>query len=355
MLSREDNELLTRTGPGTPMGDLMRRYWLPALVSHELPTPDCAQMRLRILGEDLIAFRATDGRVGIVDEVCPHRRASLYFARNEDHGLRCAYHGWKFNVDGDCVEIPSEPDYDQWTTKPRIKAYPAIDHGGVVWVYMGPPDRKPAPPELEWTLTPDPHRYVARRLQECNWLQGIEGGIDPVHVPFLHRDGIPGARPKDGNGSGPLNVFGPEQDYTLDTAWHYESEESEGGIHVVVRRNTGDGANYWRISEMILPCFSHAPPYGDDPFLPSNAWVPRDDTSLWRWNFASHPMRPLTADERGAMASGQGVFAEVDPETLRPLANIDNDYFMDREGQQRGDTFGGIPGVAQQDQSIQES
>jgi hypothetical protein len=163
------------------------------------------------------------------------------------------------------------------------------------------------------------------------------------------------ARARDGNGSGPLNVFGPEQDYTLDTAWHYESEESEGGIHVVVRRDTGDGANYWRISEMILPCFSHAPPYGDEPFLPSNAWVPRDDTSLWRWNIASHPMRPLTADERGAMKAGQGVFAEIDPETLRPLANIDNDYFMDREGQRRGDTFSGIPGVAQQDQSIQES
>ena len=352
MFSRADNDLLTRTGPGTPMGDLLRRYWLPALISRELAEPDGAQMRLRILGEDLIAFRDSDGRVGILDQFCPHRRASLFFARNEECGLRCGYHGWKFDVNGNVLEILSEADFEAWPQKPRIKSYPAAEHGGAIWVYMGPPELKPALPELEWTLVPDEHRYVARRLQECNWLHGLEGGIDPVHVPFLHRDGLAG----DGNrGGDPLKVFGPARDYDFDTSWEYDSSDSEGGVHVVVRRDAGDGTTYWRITEWIAPCFSCAPPYGDDAFLPSNAWVPRDDESLWRWNIASHPVRPLSHAERGAMETGHGVFTEIDPDTLRPLVNKDNDYGMDRESQRSGATFSGVHGVAHQDQSIQES
>ena len=355
MFSYEENELLTRTGAGTPMGDLLRRYWLPALVSDEIPAPDCPQVRLRILGEDLIAFRDTDGRVGILDQWCSHRRASLFFGRNEECGLRCAYHGWKFDVEGNCVDIPSEPDFRQWSKRPTIKAYPAVDYGGAIWVYMGPPEHKPSLPELEWTQVPDEHRYVARRLQECNWLQGLEGGIDPVHVPFLHRDGLPGRDVQNGDGESSLKVFGPAQDYTLDTVWHYDSKESEGGVHIVVRRDGENGTNYWRITEWIAPCFSHAPPFGDDAFLPSNAWVPKDDESMWRWNIASHPVRPLSEEERTAMKSGQGVFTEVDPKTLRPLVNKDNDYLIDRESQRTGETFSGVRGVAHQDQSIQES
>ena len=145
MLPREDNELITRVGPGTPMGNTMRRYWMPALLSSEIPEPDCAPVRVRLLGEDLVAFRDTEGRIGLLDEFCPHRRVSLYFGRNEECGLRCVYHGWKFDVDGSCLDQLNEPEELQFKHKVHITAYPTVELGGVVWAYMGPPDKMPAP------------------------------------------------------------------------------------------------------------------------------------------------------------------------------------------------------------------
>ena len=138
MLSKADNELLTQVGSGTPMGEVFRRFWLPALLSTELSQPDCPPLRFRLLGEDLVAFRDTNGRVGIIDSACPHRRASLFFGRNEECGLRCVYHGWKFDVDGNCVDMPSEPAESNFKDKVKIKAYPAKEFGGCVWLYMGP-------------------------------------------------------------------------------------------------------------------------------------------------------------------------------------------------------------------------
>src|SRR3954463_3013755 len=176
MLSREDNELLTRTGPGTPMGELMRRYWFPVLLSEDLPKPDCPPKRVTVMDEKLVVFRATDGRVGLVDERCPHRGASVFFGRNEENGLRCVYHGWKFDVDGRCVDMPSEPSESSFKNKVRIASYPCIERAGIVWTYMGPPERKPGFPELEWAAVPDSYRYATRHIQECNWLQGVEGG-----------------------------------------------------------------------------------------------------------------------------------------------------------------------------------
>ncbi|MDE2901105.1 MAG: Rieske 2Fe-2S domain-containing protein, partial [Chloroflexota bacterium] len=138
MLSQHDNELITKTGPGTPMGEYLRRYWVPALLSRELPEPDCPPVRLKIMCEELVAFRDTNGDVGIVDNYCPHRRASLFFGRNEECGIRCVYHGWKFDINGDCVDMPSEPAESNFKDKVKIKAYPAEDWGGFIWVYMGP-------------------------------------------------------------------------------------------------------------------------------------------------------------------------------------------------------------------------
>src|SRR5665213_1585771 len=185
MLSREENELLTQTGPGTPMGRLIRRYWLPALFSHQLPAPDGDPVRVRLLGERLVAFRATDGRIGLIAEQCPHRTASLFFARNEECGLRCVYHGWKFDLDGNCVDMPSEPPESNFKHKVRIAAYPCRERGGVVWTYMGPPELMPDFPWLEWAEVPETHRFVTRHLQECNWLQAFEGGFDTSHLTFL--------------------------------------------------------------------------------------------------------------------------------------------------------------------------
>jgi phenylpropionate dioxygenase-like ring-hydroxylating dioxygenase large terminal subunit len=186
MLSREDNELLTRTSAGTPMGTLMRRYWIPVVFSEQVAEPDCTPVRVQLLGEGLVAFRDSDGRIGLLDERCPHRTASLFFGRNEECGLRCVYHGWKFDVDGNCVDLPSEPPESNFREKIRTTAYPCVERGGLVWAYMGPPELQPEFPDLEWTQVPESHRYVTRHIQQCNWLQGLEGGFDTVS-PQRHR------------------------------------------------------------------------------------------------------------------------------------------------------------------------
>src|ERR1043166_7500886 len=147
MLSKEDNELLTRISPGSLMGALMRQYWTPFMLSDELPQADSDPVRVRLLGEDLIAFRDSNGRVGLIQNNCPHRGASLFFGRNEEAGIRCVYHGWKVDVDGTCVDMPNEPAESDFKGKVRATAYPVADRGGVLWAYLGPTDRQPGPPE----------------------------------------------------------------------------------------------------------------------------------------------------------------------------------------------------------------
>jgi phenylpropionate dioxygenase-like ring-hydroxylating dioxygenase large terminal subunit len=188
MLSHEENELITRVGPDTPLGTTMRRYWLPALLSREIGEPDCPPVRVRLLGEPLVAFRDTEGRIGLMDEFCPHRRVSLYFGRNEECGLRCVYHGWKFDVNGACVDMMNEPADLTFKDKIRIQTYPTVDMGGIIWAYMGPPELQPPLPKFAWTQAPASHRNVSKVVQESNWLQALEGGIDTSHAPILHRN-----------------------------------------------------------------------------------------------------------------------------------------------------------------------
>src|SRR5689334_15961093 len=195
MLSREDNELVTRVGPGTPMGSLMREYWLPAMLSSEVPAPDSDPVRVMLLGEKLIAFRDTNGKIGLIQNHCPHRGASLFFGRNEESGLRCVYHGWKFAADGTCVDMPNEPAESDFKHKVRATAYPCKERGGIIWAYMGPPERQPELPDLEWAIVPEDQRYISKRLQETNYAQAMEGGIDSSHVSFLHNDNTRGRRP----------------------------------------------------------------------------------------------------------------------------------------------------------------
>src|SRR5919202_4975535 len=194
MLSKADNDYLCRIGPGTPMGNLMRHYWLPAALSSELPEPDGAPLRVRLLGEDLIGFRATSGGVGLIQNNCPHRGASLFFGRNEENGLRCVYHGWKFDAQGTCIDMPSEPPESDFKDRLTIKAYPTFEVGGLVWIYMGPPEKQPErPPLIEWTELPASRRRVIKWFHENNYMQGIEGDIDTAHVSFLHSDNRPSA------------------------------------------------------------------------------------------------------------------------------------------------------------------
>src|SRR6201996_7265865 len=171
MLKQEINELLTQTGPGTAMGAMFRQYWFPALLAEELPENDCAPVRVKLLPERLLAFRDTEGRYGLIDEFCAHRRVSLWFGRNEECGIRCPYHGWKYDVTGQCVDLPSEPESNGFRKKTKLQAYPLIERGGVLWTYMGPPAHQPDPPEYEFAMVPPVQTFTSKRLQYCNWLQ----------------------------------------------------------------------------------------------------------------------------------------------------------------------------------------
>src|SRR5262250_201088 len=161
MLSREENALLTQTDSGTPTGNYFRRFWLPALLASELPSPDCPPVRVRLLGENLIAFRDSTGGVGLLDEFCPHRRASLFWGRSEECGLRCVYHGWKFDADGKCVDMPNEPAEYAFEQKVRTTAYPTREYGGIIWAYLGPPELQAPLPRFAWAGAPATHRHVS--------------------------------------------------------------------------------------------------------------------------------------------------------------------------------------------------
>ena len=187
MLSREDNELLCRVGRGTPMGDLLRHYWTPCLPSTELPTADGPPKKVRLLGEDLVAFRDTRGDVGLLAANCPHRGASLFFGRNEECGLRCSYHGWKYDVAGRCVDMPNEPEESTFKDKIRARAYPCRDVNGVIWTYLGPREMPPPLPAFEINTVAATHVYPPlMMLEECNWVQALEGDIDSSHIDFVH-------------------------------------------------------------------------------------------------------------------------------------------------------------------------
>src|ERR1700742_4349280 len=165
MTTQAQNDFLTLTGPGTPMGALMRRYWIPALLSSEIPEPDCPPVRVKVLGERLIAFRDTAGRVGVMDEFCAHRGVSLWFGRNEERGLRCPYHGWKYDVTGQCIDVPSEPIESGFCNKIKLKSYPLIERGGVLWTYLGPAEKRPPLTQFEFSLVPAAQCSTYKRLQ----------------------------------------------------------------------------------------------------------------------------------------------------------------------------------------------
>src|SRR5205823_8412740 len=184
MLSAADNALITQTNRGTPMGELFRRFWLPVLLPEEVPEPDSPPVRLKVMGEYLVAFRESNGQVGIVEAFCPHRRAPLFFGRNEECGLRCVYHGWKFDASGSCVDMPSEPPESDFKERIHIKSYPAREWGGAIWVFMGPTEAQPELPELEWATLSPAHRRVGMWLVESNWLQVLEVNVDTAHVCF---------------------------------------------------------------------------------------------------------------------------------------------------------------------------
>jgi phthalate 4,5-dioxygenase len=342
MLSREENELLTQTGPGTPMGELMRRYWVPALLSNHLTEPDCPPVRVRLLGENLVAFRDTAGRVGLLGQHCPHRGASLFFGRNEEVGLRCVYHGWKFDATGACVDMPNEPPESSFKHKVRATAYPCIERGGIVWAYMGPPALQPEPPAMEWAVVPASHRHVTRRLQESNWLQGLEGGFDPTHLAFLHR----GARPATAILATRPRTAPPAESAMVPTGC---------GLMFGNRQPAGPGETLWSVNQWLMPFHKLITVTAEGAPLGAHAWVPIDDESCLLYTIEYRPDRPLSTEDVASIERYALIHAAILPGSDRTVLNRDNDYLIDREAQRSGESFTGIRGIGQQDSAIQES
>ena len=346
MLRKEQNDLLTQTGPGTAMGALFRCYWIPTLLARELPQNDCPPVRVKLLSERLLAIRDSEGRYGLIDEFCAHRGVSLWFGRNEERGIRCPYHGWKYDVNGQCIEVPSEPAESGYCKKIKLKSYPLVKIGPVLWTYMGPLEKQPPLPEWEFAAVLEKQTFVSKRLQECNWLQALEGGIDSSHVSWLHSADLE---------SDPLFKGAAGNKYNLaDAKPHFEVVEAPGGLYIGARRNAENGNYYWRITPWVMPSFTMVPPRGDHP-VHGHFWIPIDDENCWAWSYDYHPVRALTAAERSALNAGEGVHCKYVPGSFRPLANKDNDYLMDRTAQKAGLTYSGVEGIAIQDSSLQES
>lgn len=345
MLKAEQNMLLTQTNPGTGMGKFVRQHWIPFALASEVPSSDAPPERIRLLGENLIMFRDSEGRAALFDELCPHRRASLYFGRNEDSGIRCIYHGWKFDVTGQCVEMPSEPCTSKMKEKIRATSYPVQLRAGVAWAYLGQGDA-PAMPEFEWMDVPDECRYASRWEQDCNFVQAMEGELDEAHVSFLHRrlDAPEVARD---------SLIGSY--FTEDTAPRYSVQETTVGIACGARRTVDDGHRYlWRVNHYAAPFYTLIAPSDDPHSRVFRAWVPRDDVSCWVICVTWRDDGPVGNDELSLWKNGEVAHRRVIAGSTTPTENKNNNYGIDRE-HQRTISFTGIHGIRTQDAVVTES
>jgi nitrite reductase/ring-hydroxylating ferredoxin subunit len=328
VLSKEQNELLTDTDLGTPMGDLVRRYWIPALLSEEIPRPDCPPVQVRILGEELVAFRDSQGKVGLLDEHCSHRGTSLLYGRNEGCGLRCIYHGWKYDVEGKVLETPAEPQGSDFKAKIRHKAYPTKEAAGIVFAYMGPKDKLPLFPNYEWVTVPLTHSYVTKCLLECNYLQGLEGECDSSHTSFLHSTFDPG------------ELKAPVMQNRSPV---YDVERRDFGLRIVAIRRLPSGEDYVRISTLVMPtsCWISSRLNREVHF-----YVPIDDRHAWRYDLGFRFDNPVTEGEvHRRKQIGPG---------FRKIRNRSNHYLQDREAQRSRD-FTGIEDFLNEDACATES
>ena len=343
MLKLEENELICRVGPGTPMGSFMREYWVPAMLSSELPEPDSDPLRVMLLGEQLIAFRDTNGKPGLIQSNCPHRGASLFFGRNEEAGLRCVYHGWKFDVDGNCIDMPNEPAESDFKSKVKAVAYPTHERGGIVWAYLGPRTEPPPLPDLEGNMQANSGQLVRATQLQCNWLQILEGDIDTTHVGFLHYGGL---KAED-------QIPGSFSDYQLrEKTAHFEIIDTEAGAAYGARRLAGEDQVYWRIAQWCFPFYTFTPPGVLGTKKGGNARVPMDDY---------HTLTFSMTVGRNAPSQATPLRVPMQPNTtdwfgrLRPEQEGSNDFRIDRATQRKnsgGTGFTGISGIAMQDAAM---
>jgi phthalate 4,5-dioxygenase len=336
MLSKRDNELITHAGPGAPLGNLMRRYWVPALLSAEIPDAVGPPVQVRILGEELVAFRDSQGRIGLLDEHCSHRGTSLFYGRNEECGLRCIYHGWKYDVDGKVLETPAEPVSSTFHERVQHPSYPTYEVNGIVFAYLGARDKMPLFPDYEWAAVEKGQTYVTKCLQDCNYLQGLEGECDSSHLSFLHRA---------------FAIDAEQSLYQADSAPAYETDDTDFGVRLVATRNAGNGKSYVRVSSFLMPVGVAVPVGAPDATgrldgYEVHFYTPVDDTHSWRFDFGFRRSRPIT--ERDVHRS------KIIDSDHRRIPNSGNHYLQDRE-RQRTVNFTGMEDFLSHDSCATES
>jgi phenylpropionate dioxygenase-like ring-hydroxylating dioxygenase large terminal subunit len=351
--TRIDTQSLTRVGKGTPMGNFVRQYWMPAILSSELER-DREPTRLMLLGEKLVAFRDTNGKPGIMDERCPHRGVSLVLGRVEEGGIRCVYHGWKFDTAGACLDMPSVPKQQECKHLVKARAYPVREVGGVVWVYMGDRAIPPAMPMIEAALMPAEDVSVYCLQRECNYLQMAESDLDTSHFGFLHLGCL---EPDDFPEDNPLRYAAE------DRAPEFASSEMPWGTSYGAHRMAGDSQRYWRVANFLFPFWTQTPQGDFTDHLDARAFVPMDDTHTMMFHFSwSKKSRPLVVESKeGKPLPGLKNNNVLLPNTTdwfgrwRPVANPRNDWLIDREMQRTGVTFSGLDNIRTQDQAAVES
>jgi phthalate 4,5-dioxygenase len=347
----DENDLLTKTGPGTPMGQLLRQFWIPALLDNEL-TAGGDPVRLRLMGENFLAFRSPDGEVGVIDHQCAHRCASLFYGRNEEGGMRCVYHGWKFARNGQCLEMPSEPPETDYKARVKLRALHVAEKYGVVWVHMGDCETPPPLPHFDWDELEEGQALSASfMMRECNWLQALEGDIDTCHVGFLHL----GAAKSEDFEEGSLNYY---RQLPENLSPKYEAVETDYGSMYCAYRHAGPDNLYHRIGQFAMPFWTMAPSEQLD-HIRARAWVPIDDHHAMLVVIGG-PRSPTTLTKAGTPIPGTTAPLEFLPNTtdwlgrFRLANNPRNDHLISRDDQ-RSNSYSGIQGIPTQDQAITES
>jgi phthalate 4,5-dioxygenase oxygenase subunit len=350
MLTREENELLCRVEGDAAMGQLMRRHWVPVCLSEEVAEPDGTPVRIRALGDDLVAFRDSKGRLGVLDELCPHRRASLALGRNEECGLRCLYHGWKIDVDGNVVDMASEPPGSRLNEKIKHKSYPVREAGGFVWIYMGPAETMPEFEPPAFAPTPKTKVSILKIHVPCNWAQILEGQIDSAHSSSLHSSDMV-----------PANVDAAK---ATDTSWLRPSTDkaprmqcdntSFGFRYAAIRRpiHNPETHDYVRVTVYIAPFTCLIPP--NNVYNVASVIVPADDL-----NTVFYFLAWTAGDKPGIEQEAWRKFNNAQPgidltHDFRNLRNRDNNYGQDRQAMKLG-SFTGIAGIPNQDIAMWET
>lgn len=344
MLTREENELMCRVEGDAPMGQVVRRHWIPACLSEEVLEPDGKPVKVRLLGEDLVAFRDTDGAVGLLEELCPHRRASLVFARNEEHGLRCLYHGWKMDIAGNVVDMSSEPAGSELKQKIKQKAYPTVEWAGVVWTYMGPEESRPEFQPPPWAPKATTKVSIAKIVIPCNWAQILEGAIDSAHSSSLHSSDMVPARVDSAKATS-VNWLRP----STDKAPRLQSQTTGYGFRYAAIRRPIQGADendYVRVTVFVAPITVLIPP--NDSYNVANVNVPIDDTHT-AFHFIGWSDTPENVPDTETWRKFLGAQVGVDlDERYNMLRNVQNLFWQDRQAMKAGN-FTGIRGIPNQD------